>query len=117
LKGFTSTTERAAGGRASHRLCREGGRSAFQADSSSAPQSVFKSDVKSYYASIDHDILVAQIYDLLDDPIALDFDEQYICRTVYHGAIFRDVELHISLGYSLSLLMGAVYFKPLDDSV
>jgi len=93
------------------------GQSGFQSDSSSAPQFVFKSDVKKYYASLDHDILVDQLRDLIDDPIILDLVEQYVRRTVYDGGLYRDVERGIPLGCSLSPLMGAVYLKPLDEAV
>jgi len=81
------------------------------------PPFVFKTDVKSYYASIDHDILVDQLRDLIDEPIVSDLVEQYVRRTVDDGGIYRDVQRGIPLGCSLSPLMGAVYLKPLDDAM
>ena len=81
------------------------------------PQFVMKSDVKKYYASIDHDILMEQVRELIDDPVILDLVEQYIRRTVYDGGLYRDVEQGIPLGCSLSPLMGAVYLRPLDEAM
>ena len=73
--------------------------------------------MKSYYASIDHDILVDQLRDLIDEPIVSDLVEQYVRRTVDDGGIYRDVQRGIPLGCSLSPLMGAVYLQPLDDAM
>jgi len=39
----------------------------------------------------------------------------YLRRTVYNGGIYRDITRGISLGCSLSPLMGALYLQPLDE--
>ena len=44
---------------------------------------VFRTDVKSYYASIDHDILLRQVRSHTADPIVLDLIEQYVRRHIY----------------------------------
>lgn len=75
---------------------------------------VFRTDVKSYYASINHDILHAQLAEHIDDPRLLDLLWQYMRRTVYDDGIYEDVEQGISLGCPLSPLMGALFLDVLD---
>jgi len=75
---------------------------------------VFRTDVKSYYASISHDILHAQLAEHIDDPRLLDLLWQYLRRTVYDDGFYEDIEQGISLGCSLSPLMGALYLDVLD---
>ena len=78
---------------------------------------VFRTDVKSYYASIDHDCLLAQVRRLVPVADVVDLIEQYIHRTVNDGGLYEDVTRGICLGCSLSPLMGAVYLKPVDDAM
>jgi retron-type reverse transcriptase len=81
------------------------------------PPFVFKSDVKSYYASMNHDILIEQLTQLIDDPLVLDLVCQYVRRTVVTDGIYTDVQQGIPLGCSLSPLMAAVYLTPLDEAM
>ena len=78
---------------------------------------VFRTDVKSYYASIDHDILLAMLERHVPDGRVLDLLRQYVRRTIYDGGLYEDVERGISLGCPLSPLMGALYLKLLDERV
>jgi len=98
------------------RVYRAGGMSKPSPESQ-PPKFIFKSDVKSYYASMNHDILVKQLRDLIADPFLLDLVCQYMRRTVVKDGIYRDVQQGIPLGCSLSPLMGAVYLKPLDEAM
>jgi RNA-directed DNA polymerase len=77
-------------------------------------QFVFRTDVKSYYASIDHDVLYSQLAGGIDDPRLLDLLRQYLRRTVYDDGLYEDVTQGISLGCPLSPLMGAVFLDMLD---
>ena len=78
---------------------------------------VFRTDVKSYYASIDHEILLAMLDRHVPDRRVLDLLRQYVRRTIYDGGLYEDVERGISLGCPLSPLMGALYLKLLDERV
>jgi hypothetical protein len=78
---------------------------------------VFRTDVKSYYASIDHDILLGLLEQAVPDKRVLDLIRQYVRRTIYDGGLYEDVERGISLGCPLSPLMGAFYLKLLDERV
>jgi RNA-directed DNA polymerase len=76
---------------------------------------VFRTDVNRYYASIDHDILFAQLKQYIADPGVLDLLWQYLRRMVYDEGLYQDVTCGIPMGCPLSPLMGAIYLVPLDE--
>lgn len=77
---------------------------------------VIKSDVKGYYAHIDHVILAEQLRELLPNEIRLhNLVWDSLRRTTEFGGEYRDIERGIPLGSSLSPLLGALYLAPLDD--
>jgi len=78
---------------------------------------VMKSDVRGYYANIDHHILFDQLSALIDDRFVLRLLWGYLQRTVCYGGLYRDVDRGISLGCPLSPLMGALYLTPLDRAM
>ncbi len=80
-------------------------------------QHVMKSDVRSYYARIDHEILFNLLQKYVPDRLVQKLLWQYIRRTVYCDGFYRDVKRGISLGCPLSPLMGALYLKQLDDNM
>ncbi len=80
-------------------------------------QHVMKSDVRGYYASIDHERLFNLLQKHVHDMYVLNLLWQYMKRIVYCDGFYRDVRCGISLGCSLSPLMGALYLKQLDDSM
>lgn len=76
---------------------------------------VMKSDVKGYYAHIDHFILHHQFCTLLPQETELQrLLWMFLQRTVERGGNYRDVEVGIPLGSSLSPQLGALYLSPLD---
>ena len=75
---------------------------------------VLRTDVKAYYASIDHFLLLDQLAEYIMDKRVLNLLGQYLRRTAERGGEFRDYERGISLGCPLSPLMGAFFLKRLD---
>ena len=76
---------------------------------------VFRTDVRKYYASIDHDLLLAQLQARVHDARVLELVRQYLRRTVYDGGRYEDVQQGIPLGCPLSPLIGAVFLDGLDQ--
>ena len=76
---------------------------------------VFRTDVKGYYATINHEILYNLVANYVRDSVVLDLVRQYLQRFVSEGGVYTDIQQGISLGCPLSPLMGALYLKPLDD--
>ncbi|MDA8561037.1 reverse transcriptase domain-containing protein [Nitrospinae bacterium] len=76
---------------------------------------VFRSDVKSYYASIDHHVLMEQLHSHIDDARVITLIWDYLNRTVQFGGLYRNIKRGISLGCPLSPLIGALYLKLMDD--
>lgn len=52
---------------------------------------VFRTDVKSYYDSINHEILLSKLSTYVDDGKILELVRQYLNRTVVKDGVFRDV--------------------------
>ncbi len=75
---------------------------------------VMRTDVKSYYASIDHHLLLDQLAAYIKDKAALNLIGQYLRRTAERGGEFFDYERGISLGCPLSPLIGAFFLSELD---
>jgi hypothetical protein len=80
-------------------------------------QFVFRSDVKSYYAGIDHAVLLTLVRDHIDDRRVLDLVVQYLRRTVDGDCLYSTVTVGISLGCPLSPVMAAIYLEPLDRRI
>jgi RNA-directed DNA polymerase len=65
-----------------------------------------RTDVKSYYASIDHDCLLDLLAQYVTDNRLRNLQSQYLRRTVEYGGTFRDIHKGISSGCPLGPLMG-----------
>ncbi|NES66139.1 MAG: hypothetical protein F6K24_13185 [Okeania sp. SIO2D1] len=76
---------------------------------------VFRTDVKGYYASINHGILMDIVGKYVRDDAVFRLLWGYLRRYVSDGGEFIDITQGISLGCPLSPLMGALFLKPLDD--
>ena len=76
---------------------------------------VLRTDVKSYYASIDHLLLLDQLAAFIEDRRVLNLLGQYMRRTAERGGVFWDYQKGISLGCPLSPLMGALFLTCLDQ--
>jgi RNA-directed DNA polymerase len=75
---------------------------------------VFRTDIKSYYASIDHFKLMDQLAEHVTDRDTLNLLWQYMHRTVEFGGTFREIKRGIPAGCSLSPLIGAFHLHALD---
>lgn len=78
---------------------------------------VFRTDVKSYYASIHHSIILTKLSANVKDPSVMNLLSQYIKRTVEVGGTFTDIDKGISSGCPLSLLVAGVYLVELDNAM
>ncbi|MCX4029628.1 reverse transcriptase/maturase family protein [Spartinivicinus marinus] len=78
---------------------------------------VMKSDVKSYYASIDHAILIEQLRRVMNDEVVLDLITQFLNHLDDVNAELFFVEKGITKGSSLSPLLGALFLTELDNQL
>ncbi|WP_135505237.1 reverse transcriptase/maturase family protein [Roseovarius aestuariivivens] len=76
---------------------------------------VLRTDVKSYYASIDHHLLLDRLANHIDDKAVMNLLGQYLRRSICDGGNYIDIELGISLGCPLSPLIAAFYLHELDE--
>ncbi|MEO0687404.1 MAG: reverse transcriptase domain-containing protein, partial [Cyanobacteria bacterium J06649_11] len=76
-------------------------------------QFVFRTDVKGYYASINHHILMEIVERYVEDKAVIALLWGYLRRYVSDGGKFIDITQGISLGCPLSPLIGALFLKPL----
>jgi RNA-directed DNA polymerase len=73
-----------------------------------------KTDVKSYYDSIDHLSLMLRLYDHISDRTVMGYVWQFLNRCVEWGGLYQDIRRGIPRGASLSPLLGAFYLLDLD---
>lgn len=78
---------------------------------------VMRTDVKGYYASIDHEILLDLLARQIKQRFLLNLLCQYLKRTVHWAGLYRDITRGISRGCPLSPLIGAFYLKILDEQL
>jgi len=75
---------------------------------------VMKTDVKRYYESIDHTILLRQLDQDIADPFVWRLLLQFVKRSVERGGTFKSITCGISRGCPLSPVIAAYYLKALD---
>jgi hypothetical protein len=78
---------------------------------------VMKTDVKRYYESIDHTILLKQLDKDIADSFIWRLLVQFVKRTVERGGTFKSITCGISRGCSLSPIIAAYYLKSLDKQM
>ncbi len=86
----------------------------YQALSDRSYRRFCRLDIASYYASINHDILIKQIKSSFDDPLLIHYLSAIITTAIdKDGCIFLPTQ-GIPRGSSLSPFFGALYLTPLD---
>jgi hypothetical protein len=78
---------------------------------------VMKTDVRGYYASIDHTILLRQLDKDIADPFIWRLLVQFVKRSVERGGTFKSIHCGISRGCPLSPVIAAYYLKGLDEQM
>jgi RNA-directed DNA polymerase len=78
---------------------------------------VMKTDVKGYYESIDHTILLRQLDKDVTDPFIWRLLVQFVKRSVERGGTFKSIHCGISRGSPLSPIIAAYYLKALDEQM
>nr|WP_199066038.1 reverse transcriptase/maturase family protein [Chromobacterium sp. ASV5] len=78
---------------------------------------VFRTDVKGYYANIDHGWLKLQLAERIDDDYLLALIGDYIACTVCDGGEFRTAARGITRGCPLAPLLGALHLDELDRAM
>lgn len=73
-----------------------------------------KTDVKQYYDSVDHYILLIRLHDYIQDRRIVSYVWQFLNRCVEWDGLYQDISRGISRGSSLSPLLGALYLLDLD---
>lgn len=73
-----------------------------------------KTDVLSYYDSIEHYTLLMRLHDYISDRRIMGYVWQVLNRCVEWGGTYRDIQRGIPRGASLSPLLGAFYLLDLD---
>tara|TARA_B100001123_G_scaffold20535_1_gene22740 strand:- start:15 stop:1070 length:1056 start_codon:yes stop_codon:yes gene_type:complete len=77
----------------------------------------FRSDVKSYYDSIDHTTLLAMLRRDICDPDFLALVGAALKRTDRFGEVYTDVTCGIARGCPMSPIFAAIYLRGLDDNM
>ena len=73
-----------------------------------------KTDVLSYYDSIDHYTLLMKLHGYVSDRRIMRYVWQFLNRCVEWGGTYRDIQRGIPRGASFSSLLGAFYLLDLD---
>ena len=78
---------------------------------------VFRTDVKSYYESINHELLLEKLSVYVKDKIVMNLLSQYLKRSIESGGLFTDIHQGISSGCPLSPLIASFYLYELDKDM
>jgi len=80
-------------------------------------QFVFKSDVKGFYESINHSVLMRQLAQICECPTLLTLMKSFLEHTEEFGGLYNTLTKGISKSCPLSPLLGALYLSPLDKAL
>ena len=77
---------------------------------------VMRTDVKAFYESIDHHLLLDRLAVYIKDRFTLNLLWQSMHRCVQRGGLYRDIQRGIPRGCPLSPLLGAFFLAELDKA-
>lgn len=77
---------------------------------------VVKSDIKSFYASVGHGILIEKLNSLISCKKTVELIERSIKRTVTYGGLYFEQKNGLAKGSPLSPYLGALYLADLDKA-
>ena len=75
---------------------------------------VIRADIRGYYASIDHEILIQQVQESFDDPRVRGYFQAMITAPIDAGGVLLSPNKGIPRRSGLSPFLGALYLTPLD---
>lgn len=78
---------------------------------------VIRTDIKSYYDSIDQQILIEKLANHIYDKKIIKFILQYMKRTVSMCEGYVEIKKGLPMGSPLSPLLGGFYLRELDDKI
>ena len=78
---------------------------------------VMRTDVKAFYESIDHRLMLEKLAVYIKDRFTLNLLWQSMHRSVERGGLFRDVNQGLPRGCPLSPLLGAFFLTELDAAM
>lgn len=78
---------------------------------------VCRSDVNSYYATIDHGILLKQLKRRIHDPRVIDLCTRMLDRLDDVDAVLHTATVGITKGNPISPLLGALYLSAMDEGI
>ena len=78
---------------------------------------VLRTDVREYYASIDHDRLLDRLAEYVRDPRLLRLVGQYLRRCTERGGLFWEARSGLPRGSSLSPVLGAFFLAEVDAAL
>jgi hypothetical protein len=78
---------------------------------------VLKTDVQSYYASIDHQLLLDRLATYISDQRVLNLIGQYLRRCAERGGLYWEHKKGIALGSPVSPIIGAFFLSELDAAL
>ncbi|WP_137297897.1 reverse transcriptase domain-containing protein [Psychromonas sp. SP041] len=78
---------------------------------------VFRTDVKSYYESINHEILLDKLSVYIKDKMMMNLLSQYLKKNIESGGLFRGITQSISSGCPLSPIISNFYLVELDKKM
>jgi RNA-directed DNA polymerase len=82
-----------------------------------ANEFVMRTDVKSFYESINHHLMLEKLAVYIKDRFTLNLLWQSMHRCVERGGLFRDINQGVPRGCPLSPLLGAFFLGGLDEAL